>query len=161
VAAGRPPQLASDSKLLEWFPKSIREFSIWDGSKNSVAFAQHWGPIHRCSRNTINAHVDLKNEIEILLERLVATSLLTAAAEVTEPTSSALLAAEKRRRVSIEREFLAIRKRFKSAEAHGKRLARLREVETREAKEKIRALERETKRLKKMNRELIRGQQSK
>ncbi|HEY9278073.1 MAG TPA: hypothetical protein VIO87_07700 [Methylotenera sp.] len=60
---------------IEWFPKSIYQFSKWDGSQNSYGgltlLTKQWGKFKSLGRSTLDLYPDLKVEIQMVIDSLL------------------------------------------------------------------------------------------
>lgn len=67
---------ASTSGVLEFFPKSIRQFNFWDGSNNSPLVQSGLPTIARNANDTLRSYPDLKVEVQQVLDALIAREIL-------------------------------------------------------------------------------------
>ena len=72
-ASGEVMHDHNDEKLLDYFPKTIRDFARWDGSQNCAATREKIGELSTSSRTTLGPrghHVKQRELIEQILKQL-------------------------------------------------------------------------------------------
>ncbi len=59
-------------EMLEYFPRSIRQFNFWDGTVNSQYVQSGFPTITRNANDTLRNHPVLREEVEMVIDALIA-----------------------------------------------------------------------------------------
>ena len=108
----------SDVSVLEYFPKTIRQFNSWDGQRNSDMFQSEMPSLRPNANDTLRKHALLRSEVETLLPLLV----LQAESQRLEKRPASIrrlrveLDREKKIRELLENEIIEARRQLRIAQ---------------------------------------------
>lgn len=60
-----------ENSILEYYPKTVRQFNLWDAKQNSTEFQKRHSSIKRNANSTLNKHPDLKAKLIATLQALI------------------------------------------------------------------------------------------
>lgn len=55
---------------LEFYPKTVRQFNLWESKQNSIELNKRYGPIKKNANSTLNKYPEVKAELTTLLKLL-------------------------------------------------------------------------------------------
>lgn len=127
----------SGSRLLDYYPRTLRQFNLWDGSTNSVL--GELGSIRKNAPQTLRKNLAMQETVERLLTalRLRAAEQIRSAKPIRIQTLTRKLEVSEVRRALLEHEMLEQRKNMKELSAE---LIRLKEANALISEEAHRAI---------------------
>jgi len=60
-----------EDSILEYYPKTVRQFNLWESNQNSAKLQERYSSIKRNANSTLNKHPDLKAELIATLQSLI------------------------------------------------------------------------------------------